>query len=74
MQPTTLHAGPRREPRGWDRLAASHPEIARAYEALRDACSRGALTGRVSALVKLAVSVGAKADRTIHAHTRKALE
>ena len=60
--------------RGWDRLSASHPDVAAAYRALRKACDRGPLAKELIALVKLAVSVGAKAERTMHAHTRKALQ
>jgi hypothetical protein len=55
--------------RGWDRLSASHPDVAAAYRALRRACDRGPLAKELIALVKLAVSVGAKAERTMHAHT-----
>ena len=59
--------------RRWDRLAADYPDVAAAYEALRKACDGGPLAEDLIALVKLAVSVGARADRTMHAHTRKAL-
>ena len=59
--------------RRWDRLAADFPDVAAAYEGLRTACDGGPLAEDLIALVKLAVSVGARADRTMHAHTRKAL-
>lgn len=62
-----------RRPYGWERLSARYPDVAAAYDALREACRRGPLDDRLIALVKLAVSVGARAERTMHAHTRKAL-
>lgn len=60
--------------RAWQRLSARYPEVATAYAALREACQQaGPLDARTAALVRLAVSVGAGATRTLHAHTRKAL-
>jgi alkylhydroperoxidase/carboxymuconolactone decarboxylase family protein YurZ len=48
--------------------------VAAAYETLSDACrGAGPLDTRTAALVKLAVSVGAHLDRTVHIHARKAL-
>lgn len=63
-----------RFPRRWGRLAESFPEVAAAYERLSEACRRaGPLDDPDVALLKLAVSVGRGAPRTVHAHTRKAL-
>ena len=61
-------------PRSWQRLANRYPEVVAAYDTLSDACrSAGPLDESVVALVKLAVSVGCGAERTVHAHARKAL-
>lgn len=61
-------------PRRWQRLAAETPRVAAAYGALREACdATGPLRSDVVALVKLAVSIGARDRRTTHIHTKKAL-
>lgn len=72
--PASSPDGSSRRLRGWERLSARYPDVAAAYDALREATLRGPLEGRLVALVKLAVSVGAGAERTVHAHTRKALQ
>ena len=61
-------------PRSWQRLAGEYPEVVAAYDTLSDVCRHaGPLDEATVALVKLAVSIGAGADRTVHAHTKKAL-
>ena len=61
-------------PRSWQRLSADQPDVVAAYDGLSEACRHaGPLDESVVALVKLAVSVGCGADRTVHAHTKKAL-
>lgn len=72
-EPASLPGGSSRRLGGWERLSARYPDVAAAYDALREASLRGPLDGRLLACVKLAVSVGASAERTVHAHTRKAL-
>jgi alkylhydroperoxidase/carboxymuconolactone decarboxylase family protein YurZ len=61
-------------PKSFRDFAARHPEVVEAYErfgaAVRDA---GPLSAREVALVKLAVSVGARLEGSAHAHARKAL-
>jgi AhpD family alkylhydroperoxidase len=48
--------------------------VVAAYDTLRDACMEaGPLDESAVALVKLAVSVGAGAERTVHMHSKKAL-
>jgi AhpD family alkylhydroperoxidase len=60
--------------RSWQRLSERYPEVVAAYDALSDVCrSTGPLDEPVVALVKLAVSVGRGAQRTVHAHAKKAL-
>ncbi|MCC7418466.1 MAG: carboxymuconolactone decarboxylase family protein [Acidobacteria bacterium] len=61
-------------PASWRRLEARYPGVVSAYDALRQACDEaGRLDAGTVALVKLAVSVGAGAPRTVHAHSKKAL-
>jgi len=63
-----------RTPRGWRELSERHPHVTAAYNALSDVCRRsGPLDEPVVALVKLAVSVGCGASRTVHSHAKKAL-
>ena len=61
-------------PRSWRRLAQKYPEVADAYDTLSEVCRQaGPLDESTVALVKLAVSVGCGAERTVHAHAKKAL-
>ena len=61
-------------PRSWQRLADQYPEVVAAYDTLSGVCRHaGPLDESMVALVKLAVSVGSGAERTVHAHTKKAL-
>ena len=74
LAPTPAGRKPAATPRRWRRLVAEQPGVARGYEALRAACdAAGPLEPGVIALVKLAVSVGARDGRTTHIHTKKAL-
>jgi AhpD family alkylhydroperoxidase len=58
----------------WQRFTERHPTLAAAYDALSEACREaGPLDERTVALVKLAISVGRHADRTVHSHAKKAL-
>jgi alkylhydroperoxidase/carboxymuconolactone decarboxylase family protein YurZ len=60
--------------RPWRRFGAQYPAIVSAYDELRNACAAsGPLDGATIALVKLAVSVGAGIDRSVHIHCKKAL-
>ena len=62
------------QPRSWRQLANEFPEVVAAYDQLSDACcDAGPLDAAAVALVKLAVSVGGRAPRTVHAHAKKAL-
>ena len=64
----------RRKPRSWARFEARYPSVAFAYETLSESCrSAGPLDERAIAIAKLAVSVGAASDRTVHIHAKKAL-
>jgi len=61
-------------PKPWQRVSERYPDVVHAYDRLREACNgAGPLDESTIALVKLAVSIGAGADRTVHMHTKKAL-
>ncbi|MBM3286189.1 MAG: carboxymuconolactone decarboxylase family protein [Candidatus Eisenbacteria bacterium] len=61
-------------PKAFRKFQDAHPEVSAAYEALGEAVRRaGPLTGREVALVKLAISIGARLEGAAHAHSRKAL-
>ena len=61
-------------PRSWQRLTREYPGVVAAYDTLSTACRQaGPLDEATVALVKLAVSIGAGAERTVHAHAKKAL-
>jgi alkylhydroperoxidase/carboxymuconolactone decarboxylase family protein YurZ len=54
-------------------FAAGHPEIAKAHQQLGEAVrAAGPLAAREVALVKLAISIGARLEGSTHAHARKA--
>ncbi len=58
----------------WRVFESCHPEVAEAYDALSGACAAsGPLDAGTAALIKLAVSVGSRSARTVHAHAKKAL-
>jgi 4-carboxymuconolactone decarboxylase len=61
-------------PRTWTALERAYPDVVAAYDRLSDACRHsGPLDEVTVALVKLAISVGACSQRTVHAHAKKAL-
>jgi len=61
-------------PKSWTRLAEEFPSLTKAYDALSDVCRRsGPLDESIVALIKLAISVGLRSERTTHAHAKKAL-
>lgn len=60
-------------PRSWLQFGARYPDVAAAYDTLSDVCRQtGPLDHATVALVKLGVSVGGGAKRTVHAHAKKA--
>jgi 4-carboxymuconolactone decarboxylase len=63
-----------RAPRSWRQLNDRYPDVTAAYDVLSGVCrGAGPLDESAVALVKLAVSVGRGASRTVHAHAKKAL-
>jgi alkylhydroperoxidase/carboxymuconolactone decarboxylase family protein YurZ len=64
----------KRPPKRFQVFVRDFPKVAGAYEALGEACrDAGPLDDRTRALVKLALSTGARMEGAVHAHTRKAL-
>jgi alkylhydroperoxidase/carboxymuconolactone decarboxylase family protein YurZ len=60
--------------RSWVRFEERYPSVAAAYDELSTACrGAGPLDDQTVALCKLAISVGAAIDRTVHVHAKKAL-
>jgi len=52
-----------------------YPEVLEAYESLGEACrNAGPLDGKMLALAKLAVAVGARLEGAVHSHARRSLE
>jgi alkylhydroperoxidase/carboxymuconolactone decarboxylase family protein YurZ len=62
-------------PKRFVQFTKHHPAVAAAYEQLGKAVrADGPLSTREQAIVKFALSVGAKLEGGAHAHVRKALE
>lgn len=62
-------------PKRFKKFTQDYPEVAAAYESLGDAVHKaGPLDERTRALIKLAISTGARLEGAVHSHTRKALE
>lgn len=61
-------------PRIYRDLRADHPGIARAYDALGDACRRaGPLSTREQRLVKLGIATGLGSEGGVRSHVRRGL-
>jgi len=62
-------------PKRYQRFLLEFPEAAKAYEAMGDAVhNAGPLDPKTRALIKLAISTGAKLEGAVHSHARKALK
>jgi 4-carboxymuconolactone decarboxylase len=61
-------------PRVYRDLRAENPDVAKAYDALGDACrSAGALSEREQRLVKLGLAVGLSSEGGVRSHVRRGL-
>src|SRR3990172_7519555 len=66
-------AKPGRLPEHYEWLVENYPRVGKAYETLGKAVHKaGPLDDRTRALIKLGISVGARAEGAVHAHVRKA--
>jgi len=62
-------------PRVYRDFRAENEDVARAYDALGDACRRaGALTAREQRLVKLGIAVGLSSEGGVRSHVRRGLD
>jgi 4-carboxymuconolactone decarboxylase len=62
-------------PKRYTRTKELYPEVLKAYEALGDAVhSAGPLDDKTRALIKVAISTGARMEGAVHSHTRKAIK
>ncbi|MCX7797810.1 MAG: carboxymuconolactone decarboxylase family protein [Melioribacter sp.] len=62
-------------PKRYQKFAEDYPDIFKAYESLGSVVhAAGPLDEKTRALIKLAISTGARLEGAVHSHTRKALE
>jgi alkylhydroperoxidase/carboxymuconolactone decarboxylase family protein YurZ len=62
-------------PKRFQKFTEDYPDIASAYEALGNAVhSAGPLDEKTRALIKLAISTGARLEGAAHSHARKAIK
>jgi AhpD family alkylhydroperoxidase len=63
------------KPKRYQKFLTNFPDASKAYESLNDAIHKsGPLDEKTRALIKLAISTGAKLEGAVHSHTRKALK
>lgn len=62
-------------PKRFEKFVKEYPAVAEAYEKLGKAVHEsGPVAEKERALIKLALSIGAKSEGAVHSHTRRALE
>ncbi len=62
-------------PKRFKKFVQDYPDVATAYEAVGSAVHQaGPLDDKTRALLKLAISTGARLEGAVHSHARKALE
>lgn len=62
-------------PKRFLKFSEDYPKVAEAYEKLGNAVhSAGPLDERTRALIKLAISTGARLEGAVHSHARKAVK
>jgi len=62
-------------PKRFQKFTEDYPDVATAYEALGSAVHKaGPLDDKTRALIKLAISSGARLEGAVHSHARKALK
>jgi AhpD family alkylhydroperoxidase len=61
-------------PTSFRQFTGENPAVARAYEALGEACAKaGPLDERTRELVKLGMAIGGRLEGAVHSHARRAL-
>jgi AhpD family alkylhydroperoxidase len=62
-------------PKRYTRFKEDYPDVANSYESMGDAVHKsGPLDDKTRALIKLAISTGARLEGAVHSHTRKAVQ
>lgn len=62
-------------PKQFLKFTEDYPQVAKAYEEMGNAVhTAGPLDDKTRALIKLAISTGAKLEGAVHSHARKALK
>lgn len=62
-------------PKRFQKFTEDYPQVAKAYEQLGNAVhAAGLLDEKTRALIKLAISTGARLEGAVHSHARKALK
>ncbi len=62
-------------PKRYKMFKENYSDVANAYEAMGDAVHQaGPLDEKTRALIKVAISTGARLEGAVHSHTRKALK
>ncbi|RKY94153.1 MAG: carboxymuconolactone decarboxylase family protein [Ignavibacteriae bacterium] len=62
-------------PKRYLKFKEDYPEVLNAYEQMGDAVhNAGPLDEKTRALIKLAISTGARLEGAVHSHTRKAVK
>jgi AhpD family alkylhydroperoxidase len=62
-------------PKRFEKFQKEFPEVSNAYELLGKAVhNAGPLDEKTRALIKLAISTGARLEGAVHSHTKKALD
>jgi len=62
-------------PKRYKMFQEKYSQVAKAYEAMGDAVhNAGPLEDKTRALIKVAISTGARLEGAVHSHTRKALK
>ncbi|MBU1097513.1 MAG: carboxymuconolactone decarboxylase family protein [Bacteroidetes bacterium] len=62
-------------PKRYIKFKHDYSEVAAAYESMNDSVhAAGPLDEKTRALIKLAISTGARFEGSVHSHTRKALK
>ena len=62
-------------PKRYLKFSEDYPDIIKAYEEMGEAVHKaGPLDDKTRALIKLAISTGARMEGAVHSHTRKAIK